>query len=187
MNSVAQPNIDVTFFHTTIDGKVYNHGVTFGLLIDSEGNDVSALENLPLVGTKIKTLGFTLDQGETVYYETITNANVRPLPVGLQKFAFQMIRFIKFVSGVFTFWVDAKNAFKDEKDPIRVAIKEFNKTAIDNNIILQSMDDVDEKEMFNSLGILGKIIINGRAYLLLRINFQGHSVLFFDISKPLDL
>jgi hypothetical protein len=161
--------------------------VTFGLLIDSEGNDVSGLENLPLVGTKIKTLGFTLDQGETIYYETITSANVRPLPVGLQKFAFQMIRFIKFVSGVLTFWVDAKNTFKDEKDSLHVAIKDFNKATLDNNVILQSMDDVDEKEMYNSLGILGKIIINGRAYLLLRINFQGHSVLFFDLSKPLDI
>jgi hypothetical protein len=186
MSLAFTPTIDVDFYKTTINDEVFKHQVTLGLLIDSEGNDVTSLKQLPLVGTKVKTLGFTLERGETIFYETTVNANVRPLPEGLQIWAGRLMRAMRYITGLFAFFVEAKEVFKDKKDPIHIAIKEFNKSMMGNNAVLKSIDDSNEDEMFKSLDIIGKIIINGEQYLLLRITFQGHSVLFFDISKNMN-
>jgi hypothetical protein len=186
MSLSVVPTIDVDFYKTTVNGEEFKHKVTLALLIDADGNDVTNQKQLPLVGTKVKTLGFTLERGETIFYETTINANVRPLSEGLQIWSGRMMRAMRYITGIFSAYVEAKGAFKDKKDPIHIAIKEFNKTMMANSPILRSIDDSNEDEMFKSLDIIGKIIINGEQYLLLRITFQGHSVLFFDISKNMN-
>jgi hypothetical protein len=181
------PKITVTSTQTRIGDQVFDNHVVMAVLLDENDVDVTSLDEYPKIGTKIKTLCYTIDSTKTVFHETIINANVRPLPQKLQKIASFLLKFLKWTSTILAAKVTIDHALAklDGTDPTKEALIIYNEGKIDSNPILKAIEDTDEDEMFKNMHIIGTITIAGKIHMLLRLQFQGYSILFFDISQTL--
>jgi hypothetical protein len=186
MNQVL-PEINVTSTQTRIGDQVFDNHVVMAVLLDENGVDVTGLDEYPKIGTKIKTLCYTIDSTKTVFHETIINANVRPLPQKLQKVASFLLKFLKWTSTILSAKVSIDHALDklDGTDPVKEALTLYNSGKIDDNPILKAIEDTNEDDMFENMHIIGTVTIAGKIHMLLRLRFQGHSILFFDISQTL--
>jgi hypothetical protein len=180
------PEIKVTSTQTQIGDQVYDNHVIMAVLLDENDVDVTGLEEYPKVGTKIKTLCYTIDSTKSVFHDLVINANVRPLPPKLRKVASKLLQVIKWFSGLLAAKVTIEHALDSDNNSLeKQAITKHNEGKIENNPILKSIEDCDDNEMFKNMEIIGTITILGKIHLLLRLRFQGHTVLFFDISQTL--